>query len=59
MRLGGYINAIIRGADQGNERVGYVVTGVNNFNTDSVPDTIHMRCLQFQFGHGGWVTVWG
>ena len=59
MRLAGYINAVIRGADQGNERVGYVVTGVNNFNTDSVPDTIHMRCLQFQFGHGGWVTVWG
>ena len=59
MRLAGYINAIIRGADQGNERVGYVVTGVNNFNTDSVPDSIHMRCLQFQFGHGGWVTVWG
>ena len=59
MRLAGYINAVIRGADQGNERVGYVVTGVNNFNTDSVPDSIHMRCLQFQFGHGGWVTVWG
>ena len=59
MRLAGYINAVIRGADQGNERVGYVVTGVNNFNADSVPDTIHMRCLQFQFGHGGWVTVWG
>lgn len=59
MRLAGYINPVIRGADQGNERVGYVVTGVNNFNTDSVPDSIHMRCLQFQFGHGGWVTVWG
>lgn len=59
MRLAGYINSVIRGADQGNERVGYVVTGVNNFNTDSVPDSIHMRCLQFQFGHGGWVTVWG
>jgi len=59
MRLAGYINAAIRGADQGNERVGYVVTGVNNFNTDSIPDSIHMRCLQFQFGHGGWVTVWG
>ena len=59
MRLAGYINAVIRGADQGNERVGYVVTGVNNFNTDSIPDSIHMRCLQFQFGHGGWVTVWG
>lgn len=59
MRLAGYINAVIHGADQGNERVGYVVTGVNNFNTDSVPDSIHMRCLQFQFGHGGWVTVWG
>lgn len=59
MRLAGYINAVIRGADQGNERVGYVVTGVNNFNADSVPDMIHMRCLQFQFGHGGWVTVWG
>lgn len=59
MRLAGYINAIIRGVDQGNERVGYVVTGVNNFNADSVPDSIHMRCLQFQFGHGGWVTVWG
>ena len=59
MRLAGYINAVIRGADQGNERVGYVVTGVNNFNTDSVPDSIHTRCLQFQFGHGGWVTVWG
>lgn len=59
MRLAGYINAIIRGMDQGNERVGYVVTGVNNFNADSVPDSIHMRCLQFQFGHGGWVTVWG
>ena len=59
MRLAGYINAVIRGADQGNERVGYVVTGVNNFNADSVPDTIHMRCLQFQLGHGGWVTVWG
>ena len=59
MRLAGYINAVIRGADQGNERVGYVVTGVNNFNTDSVPDSIYMRCLQFQFGHGGWVTVWG
>ena len=59
MRLAGYINATIRGADQGNERVGYVVTGVNNFNADSVPDTIHMRCLQFQFGNGGWVTVWG
>ena len=59
MRLAGYINAVIRGADQGNERVGYVVTGVNNFNIDSIPDSIHMRCLQFQFGHGGWVTVWG
>lgn len=59
MRLAGYINVVIRGADQGNERVGYVVTGVNNFNTDSIPDSIHMRCLQFQFGHGGWVTVWG
>ena len=34
-------------------------TGVDNFNADSIPDTIHMRCLQFQFGHGGWVTVWG
>lgn len=59
MRLAGYINATIRGADQGNERVGYVVTGVNNFNADSVLDTIHMRCLQFQFGNGGWVTAWG
>ena len=41
------------------ERVGYVVTGFNNADGDiGGGDHMYMRCLQLQFGHGGWVTVW-
>ena len=56
IRLAGRINALVFHANDGGERGGYVVTGVENWNADDHPDQIHMRALQF-FRGGNWFNV--
>ena len=56
IRLAGRINAVVYRANNGGERGGYVVTGVENWNADDHPDQIHMRALQF-FRNGNWFNV--
>lgn len=56
IRLAGRINALVYRANNGGERGGYVVTGVENWNEDDHPDQIHMRALQF-YRNGNWYNV--
>ena len=56
IRLAGRINALVYRANNGGERGGYVVTGVENWNADDHPDQIHMRALQF-YRNGNWYNV--
>lgn len=59
MRLTSFISIGGIGGVSGLERHGYVVTGLWGDHTRGTIHGSQMRCLQFQFGHGGWVTAWG
>ena len=59
IRLVGGINPTVANANQATERGGYVVTGVINFNADSIIDYVQMRAFQIRRGGNGnnWYNV--
>ena len=59
IRLAGRINVLIYRANDGLERNGYVITGIDNWNKDDHPDQAFMRALQQRRGGNGqnWYNV--